>query len=241
MWEALCQVAILGIFVYGVYEYIRLKAWLVKISRKMNCDELVDTLLAEEQTTPQSLTTAPHTTAPHSVATARKRDRLAALVAGGQATQYLGAAAQRLSVDQIEGLSDDEVERHYARYEARLGAAMTQTLGRAALQLYTTLASMVLPIPRENQPKLTADLEADPFVGHALSSASCELYHRYGMFLAPITAALTTASHCRFRASASLGIDGGDTHNGDDTDTQRRGAGTDAEGAEWDNRGSQSD
>ena len=38
---------------------------------------------------------------------------------------------------------------------------------------------MFLPIPAENQPGLFADLEGDPFVGHALSSATCQLYHRY--------------------------------------------------------------
>ena len=65
---------------------------------------------------------------------------------------------------------------------------MTKTLGSAALQLYAGSVSLFLPIPAENQPGLIAD----PFVGHALSSATCEQYHRYGMFLAPLTAALTT-------------------------------------------------
>ena len=62
---------------------------------------------------------------------------------------------------------------------------MTKTLGSAALQLYAGLAAMFLPIA--NQPGLIADLESDPFVGHALSSAISELYHRYGMYLAPLT------------------------------------------------------
>ena len=66
---------------------------------------------------------------------------------------------------------------------------MTKTLGSAALQLYAGVAAMFLPI--ENQPGLIADLESDPFVRHALSSATCELYHRYSMFLAPLTTALT--------------------------------------------------
>ena len=57
---------------------------------------------------------------------------------------------------------------------------------------------MFLPILAENQPGLIADLEGDPFVGHALSSATYELYHRYGIFLAPLTAALITIKHCQF-------------------------------------------
>ncbi|KAI0211962.1 hypothetical protein LSAT2_003160 [Lamellibrachia satsuma] len=56
---------------------------------------------------------------------------------------------------------------------------------------------MFLP-PPENQLKLVADPEADPFIEYALSTATCELYHKYGMFLAPLTAALTTAKHCQF-------------------------------------------
>ena len=84
----------------------------------------------------------------------------------------------------------------YARYEERLGAAMTKTLGSEAIQVYVGVASMFFPI--ENQPSLVVDLEADPFVGHALSSATCELYRRYGMFLAPLSAALTTMKHCQF-------------------------------------------
>ena len=96
----------------------------------------------------------------------------------------------------------------YACYEGRLGA-VTKTLGSVALQLYAGIAAMFLPI--ENQPGLIADLEGDPFVGHMLSSATCELYHRYGMFLAPLTAALTTLKHCQFGHCCPVRVhDGGD-------------------------------
>ena len=95
-------------------------------------------------------------------------------------------------------MDEKEVEKLYARYEARLGAAMTKTLGQAALMLYTKAVSMFLPIATESQPGLVADLEADPLAKHALSSAACELYHRYGMFLAPLTTAMTTIKRCQF-------------------------------------------
>ena len=125
------------------------------------------------------------------------RERLASVVAGDQAGWYgLLAHGQALTASHIEELDDSEIERLYARYEARLGAA--KTLGSAALQLYAGVVSMFLLIPAENQAGLISDLGGDPFVGHALSSATCELYHRYGMFLAPLTAALTTIKHCQF-------------------------------------------
>ena len=76
---------------------------------------------------------------------------------------------------------------------------MTKTLGQAILQLYARAAGHVLPIPPASQNLLYTDLENDPFVGHALTTMTCELYHKYGMYLAPITAALTTARYCEFK------------------------------------------
>ena len=106
-------------------------------------------------------------------------ERLAAIAAGGQAGQYgLVVCGKAFIADQINALDDTEIEEMYARYEARLGAAITKTLGSAAIQLYAGFVAMFLPI--ENQPDLIHDLEGDPFVGHVLSSATCELYHRYG-------------------------------------------------------------
>ena len=139
------------------------------------------------------------------------RERLASVaVGGGQAGRYgLLVRGKALTASHIEELDDSKIERLYARYEARLGATMTRTLGSAALQLYAGLVSMFFPIPAENQPGLITDLEGDPFVGHALSSATCELYHRYGMFLAPLTTALTTIKHCQFGHRCPVAINDG--------------------------------
>ena len=93
-------------------------------------------------------------------------------------------------------MTDTKVEQVYARYEARLGAMMTKSLGASLLRLYASAASLLLPLPPECQLAVVADLEKDPFVFSALSCACCELYFRYGMFLAPLSAALTTAKHC---------------------------------------------
>ena len=97
---------------------------------------------------------------------------------------------------------------------AFMAAAMTKTMGSAALQLYAGVVSMFLPIPAENQPGLIADLEGDPFVGHALSNATCELYHRYGMFLAPLTAALTKIKHRQFGHRCPAVINDGNQADG---------------------------
>ena len=164
-------------------------------TRIMQMDELIDELL---ETPEMSVTGSgvPVSTVVVSEKDAEKhRERLAALAAGGQAKQYgLVVKGTALTADQVDLLAEDEVEKLYTRYEARLGSAMTKTLGQAALQLYAGAASKFLPILPENQPALVADLETDPFIG--LTSAVCELYHRYGMYLAPFTALLTTAKLC---------------------------------------------
>ena len=91
---------------------------------------------------------------------------------------------------------------------------MTKTLGSAALQLNVGVVPMFLSIPAENKPGLIADLQGDPFVGHALSSATSELYHRYGMFLAPLTSTLTTIKHCQFGDRCPAVINDGNQADG---------------------------
>ena len=93
---------------------------------------------------------------------------------------------------------------------------MTKTLGSAAFQLYAGMVSIFLPILAENQPGLIANIEGGPFVWHALSSSTCELYHRYGMFLAPLTAALTTIKHCQFGNRYSAVINDGNQADGEE-------------------------
>ena len=48
-----------------------------------------------------------------------------------------------------------------------------------------------------NPPKLIEDLE-DLFIHHDLTIASYELYYRYGVYLSPYTAMLSTAKHINF-------------------------------------------
>ena len=93
-------------------------------------------------------------------------------------------------------MSAEEIDKLYCRYEARLGATMTKTLGNSFINLYVVAVSRYFNVA--NQPKLIEELEEDPFINHALTSVCCELFYRYGMYLAPFTAMLTTARHIDF-------------------------------------------
>ena len=127
-----------------------------------------------------------------------KRDRLSSVVAGGSSKQYLGKDFQ---MSDIDSMSTEQINKLYCRYEGRLGASMTKTLGNSFINLYVMGVSKYFSVV--NPPKLIEDLEEDPFVNNALNSACCELYYRYGMFLAPFTALLTTAKHIDFSKTIS--------------------------------------
>ena len=47
----------------------------------------------------------------------------------------------------------------------------------------------------DDEEDLITDLEKDPFISTALSSCLCEVYHKYGKLLAPVTAGLISAKH----------------------------------------------
>ena len=126
---------------------------------------------------------------------AAHRDTLAALVGGGQ-TKYLDVG---MTSTKIEDATDAEIEMLFTRYELKLGAALTKSLGSTFIHLYTKVVSMFLPIPSEEQRELAADLENDAFLEHSLNSTMCILYHNFSAVIAPLTVALTTMKHCQFQ------------------------------------------
>ena len=46
-----------------------------------------------------------------------------------------------------------------------------------------------------NQEALSEDLENDPFLNSALQRVTCELYYRFGSFLAPLSIGIITSRH----------------------------------------------
>ena len=143
------QLGVLVILAWGVCTYVRLRRQLWNIKRRivnMELDDIIDDLLeadsgavAKHDTTSRQYQrrAGPETCPCCSVGGEdtgttdtkyhQHRERLAALAAGGRARQYLGKA---LSVDQVDNMEDEEVEKLYGRYEARLGAAMTKAWGQ---------------------------------------------------------------------------------------------------------------
>lgn len=193
------QLHTVGFMIYGIHLYVKARRMFRIIARKMECDDLLDQLLNDTPIPSKPEAACEQTTANND---STKRTRLTALTAGGLAK--ISWKGSPLSTDRVDKMTDDEVAQAYARYEAHLGAAMTKSLGGSLLRLYASGASLLLPLPAERQSALVADLEEDPFVSSALSNACCELYYRYSMYLAPLTAALATAKHCDWAAKQPL-------------------------------------
>ena len=79
------------------------------------------------------------------------------------------------------------------KYESVLSPQMTKSLGKSVINLYSNIACSVLGMG--NQQYLSNDSECDPFLNTALQRLTCDLYHRFGAFLAPVSVGIVTAKH----------------------------------------------
>ena len=71
-----------------------------------------------------------------------------------------------------------------------------------------------------NQDALSEDLESDPFLNSALQRFTCELYYRFGSFLAPLSIGLITNRHYLSECNKNRGTSStGDNKNGGDKET----------------------
>ena len=70
---------------------------------------------------------------------------------------------------------------------------MVKSLGCSVINMYSMGACSALGIT--NQEALSEDLENDPFLNSALQRFTCELYYRFGSFLAPLSIGIITSRH----------------------------------------------
>ena len=70
---------------------------------------------------------------------------------------------------------------------------MVKSSGKSVINMYSMGACSALEI--RNQEALTEDLENNPFLNSALQRFTCELYYRFGSFLAPLSVGIITNRH----------------------------------------------
>ena len=170
------------ICVLFAYLYSRVKRYLPLL--KM-AEELIGNLGYE---TPQSDT---------------KCQKLLECVLTGNSKLYLGKV---YTEDQLAKLNEEEVEKLFNNYEAKLSGQMVRSSGRSIINMYLIGACAVLGI--SNQDALSEDLENDPFLNSALQRATCELHDRFGSFLAPLSVGIITSSHYLYERNKKGGTSG---------------------------------
>ena len=119
-----------------------------------------------------------------------KHQKLLECILTGNSKLYLGKV---YTEDQLAKLSEEEVEKLFNNYEAKLSGQMVHSLGHSIINMYSMGACAVLGI--SNQEALSEDLENDPFLSSALQRFACKLYYRFGSFLAPLSIGIITSRH----------------------------------------------
>ena len=98
---------------------------------------------------------------------------------------YLGKV---YTEEKIEELNEEEVEKFFNNYEAKLSGQMMKSLGHSVINMYSMGACSALGIT--NQDALSEDIE-----NSALQRFTCELYYRFGLFLAPLSVGIIMSRH----------------------------------------------
>ena len=94
---------------------------------------------------------------------------------------------------------------------------MVKSLGQSVINMYSMGACSALGIT--NQEALSEDLENNPFLNSALQKFTCELYYRFGSFLAPLSVGIITGRHYLFEHNKNGEHGTGDNKNGGDEKT----------------------
>ena len=102
----------------------------------------------------------------------------------------------QLSHEQVKGLTDDEVEKFYKRYEAYIGSKTTETLLQRIFMLASKAIGMVVKV--DDVEALQKDLQKDFVINSTFSSVAGNMTLRSGRLLAFGNAALITAKHINF-------------------------------------------
>ena len=140
-----------------------------------------------------------------------KCQKLLECVLTGNSKLYLGKV---YTEEQLAKLNEEEVEKVFNNYEAKLSGQLVKSLGHSIIYVYSMGASSALGIT--NQEALSKDLENDPFLNSALQRFTCELYYKFGSFLAPLSIGIITSRHYLSECNKNGKRGTGDNKHGED-------------------------
>ena len=143
-----------------------------------------------------------------------KRQKLLECILTRNSKPYLGKV---YTEEQLAKLSEEEVEKLFNNYEAKLSGQMVKSLGHSIIDMYSMGACSALGI--RNEEALSEFLENDPFLNSALQRFTCELYYRFGSFLALLSIGIITSRHYLSERNKNGERGRGNNKNGGDEKT----------------------
>ena len=132
-----------------------------------------------------------------------KHQKLLECVLTRNSKLYLGKV---YTEDQLAKLTEEKVEKLLNNYEAKLSGQMVKSLGHSVINMYSMGPCAALGM--SNQDALSEDLENDPFLNSALQRFTCELYYRFGSFLAPLSVVIIKSRHYLYEHNKNGGTSG---------------------------------
>ena len=143
-----------------------------------------------------------------------KHQKLHECILTGNSKLYLGKVYTK---EQLTKLNEEEVEKLFNNYEAKLSGQMVKSSGKSIINMYSMGACSALGIT--NQEALSKDLENDSFLNSALQRFTCELYYRFSSFLAPLSIGIIMSRHYLSERNKNGECGTGDNKNGGDEKT----------------------
>ena len=137
-----------------------------------------------------------------------KRQKLLECILTGNSKLYLGKV---YTEEQLKKLSEEEVDKLFNNYKAKLSGQMVKLLGCSIINMNSMGACAALGIT--NQDALREDLENDPFLNSALQRFTCELYYRFSSLLASLSIRIITSRHSLWGCCMTQGLQGPSEHN----------------------------
>ena len=105
-----------------------------------------------------------------------KRQKLLECILTGNSKLYLGKV---YTEEQLAKLNEEEAEKLFNKYEAKLSGQMAKSLGKSIIFFFNgSLCST-----------------RNKLLNSALQRFTCELYYRFGSFLAPLSVGIITSRH----------------------------------------------
>jgi hypothetical protein len=105
---------------------------------------------------------------------------------------------KNVTLEMVDVMSDADVEELNSRVEARLGAVMSKSLGSSLLHCLGATTNT-----GRREKRFSQRVGRRPVRLTWLQATCCELYYRYGMYLAPLSETVITAKHCNWQLMKS--------------------------------------